>query len=254
MASTERFGYEWDKYSYLDPNYEKQIINWIYPMIPSDFKGKEILDAGCGMGRNSYWCLRWGAKKITAFDYDKRTVKAAKKNLEEFINVKVEFKDISKINWVEEFDIALSIGVIHHLNNPKLAIKNLHNSIKHGGKLLLWVYSYEGNEWIVKYVNPIRVNITSKLPLSLVHLMSYFVSIPIWLYTRKYNGKNGYLKQLSNFQLSHINSIVFDQLIPAVANYWHREEIEKMLKEINLDNFSINQPPNQCGWTVVIEK
>lgn len=254
MASTERFGYEWNKYSQMDQNYEKQIKNWLYPFPLKNFKNKTVLDAGCGMGRNSYWALKWGANSLTAFDYDKRSVEATKKNLCNFKNIKVEFLDINKVNWQEKFDIAFSIGVIHHLKKPVIAIKNLFNSIKEDGQLILWVYSYEGNEWIVKYIDPIRINLTSKLPLFLVHFISYFASIPIWLYTRKYKGKNGYMKQLSLFKLTHINSIVFDQLIPEVANYWTKEDIEELLEQAGIKKYSINQPPNKCGWTVILKK
>lgn len=254
MASTERFGYEWDKYSSLDPNYEKQIKNWVSPLTPEDFKNKSVLDAACGMGRNSFWALKWGAANVTAFDFDDRSVAAAKRNLQEFSNASVEFLDINKTLWENKFDIAFSIGVIHHLNNPGLVIKNLYRAVKPGGKLLLWVYSYEGNEWIVKYVNPIRINITSKLPLPLVHFISYFASIPLWLYTRTCKKRTDYFGQLSNFSLPHINSIVFDQLIPSVANYWSREDLVKLLNTAGIEKYSINQPPNKCGWTIIAEK
>lgn len=254
MASAERFGYEWDKYSYLDPNYELQIKNWIHPFSPQEFLNKDVLDAGCGMGRNSYWALKWGAKSLLAFDCDERSIKAAKNNLKDFSNAQVEFRDINKIDWQDKFDLAFSIGVIHHLNNPILAIANLYRSIRINGKLIIWVYSYEGNEWIVKYVNPIRKNITSKLPLPIVHFLSYFASLPLWLYTRNCKNRSDYFGQLSHFSLPHINSIVFDQLIPTVANYWSRQDLEKLLEKAGVEKFSIQAPPNRCGWTIIINK
>src|SRR3989344_3630927 len=174
MSSSDRFGYEWNKYSYLHPNYEKQFRNWTYPLTPDDFRGKAVLDAGCGMGRNSVWPLQWGAKKVVAFDCDNKSLDAAKKNLSSYPQAQVVFSSIYDIAWKNEFDIAFSIGVIHHLKDPKKGIQNMVAALKPGGKLLLWVYSYEGNEWIVKYVNPVRKNITSRLPLGLVHFLAYF--------------------------------------------------------------------------------
>jgi len=254
MASTERFGYEWNKYNSLDPNYKKQIKNWIHPLTPEDFKAKDILDAACGMGRNSYWALQWGAKSVKAFDFDERSVQAAKDNLQDFPNASVEYLDINKIAWENQFDLAFSIGVIHHLNNPILAIQNLYRAVRPGGKLLIWVYSFEGNEWIVKYVNPIRINLTSRLPLPLVHFISYFASIPLWLYTRTCKKRTDYFGQLSNFSLPHINSIVFDQLIPSVANYWSENDLKELLKSAGITKYSLSQPPNKCGWTIIAEK
>lgn len=254
MSSQERFGYEWNKYSHLDKNYEVQFKNWVYPLTASDFKEKKILDAGCGMGRNSYWCLKWGAKEVVAFDYDQRSVAASQKNLKEFNKAKILYKNIYELNWENEFDLVLSIGVIHHLEKPAEALKKLVNTLKPEGTLLIWVYSYEGNEWLVKYFNPLRKNITSKLPVSVVHLISYFFSLPLWLFVKIFKGPSNYLKQLSTFKFWHLHSIVFDQLLPKIANYWKKDEVLELFKDLNLKEIQINQPANNCGWTLIGKK
>lgn len=254
MSSEKRFGYEWNKYSSMTSAYEGQFRNWIYPLTKEDFKGKIVLDAGCGMGRNSYWPLNWGAEKVISFDYDKRSVEAAKKTLRNFSNSEVILRSIYKIDWRNYFDIAFSIGVIHHLDNPSSAIDNMIKSLKSGGVLAIWVYSLEGNEWIVKFVNPIRKHLTSKLPLAMVHFLSYFFSIPLWIYVKMFNKKNEYLKQLSDFKFWHIHSIVFDQLIPGVANYWSEKEIFELFNKPELKDLQIIRPKNNCGWTVVSVK
>lgn len=249
MGSEKRFGYEWNKYYQIDPNYEVQFRKWVSPLAPDNFKGKKVLDAGCGMGRNSFWPLKYGAKELIAFDYDKKSVSAAKKNLTIFNNAKVEFKSIYNIDYKNKFDIVFSIGVIHHLENPKLAIKNLIKAVKPGGIVLIWVYGYEGNEWIVKFVNPIRKHLTSKLPVGLVHFISYFVSMPLWFFVKFFKGPGPYLKQLSNFKFWHIHSIVFDQLLPQIANYYKKEEAKQLLAKHKLKNIGVNHV-NKMSWTV----
>lgn len=251
MASQERFGYEWGKYSEIDKNYEIQFRRWVAPLKEADFKDKVVLDAGCGMGRNSLWTLRWGAKKVVAFDYDARSVEAAKRNLQEFgSRAEVAFKSIYEISWENEFDLAFSIGVIHHLENPERAIKNLVKALKPGGRLVIWVYSFEGNEWIVKLVNPVRIHVTSKLPVRLIHFLSYFASVPLWLLVKIFRGPSDYLRQLSTFKFRHVHSIVFDQLIPRVANYWTKDQAHDLLNIPELRDVKIFRPENNMGWTV----
>lgn len=248
MSSSQRFGYEWDKYSWITEDYEKQFLNWTSPLTPSDWKGKRILDAGCGMGRNSYWPMKWGASSLVAFDFDERSVSRAKETLKDFSNAQVQFKSIYDISWKDEFDVAFSIGVIHHLKDPKLALKNMVSALKPGGKLLIWVYGYEGNEWIVRYVNPVRIHITSKLPLPLVHFLSYFCSIPLYTFVKIFKGPSKYFAQLATFNFWHVHSIVFDQLIPDVANYWKKEEVVALIEGLVLDSVSITSPVNNSGW------
>lgn len=188
---------------------------------------------------------------VVAFDYDERSVEAAKRNLEEFgERAEVVFKSIYEFPWENEFDLVFSIGVIHHLEDPKLAIQNLVKALKPGGRLLIWVYSYEGNEWIVKFVNPVRINVTSKLPPGLVHSLTYFVSIPLWILIKILRGPTKYLRQLSTFKFRHVHSIVFDQLIPRVANYWTKSEAFALLNLPDLEQVKIYQPENKMGWIV----
>ncbi len=254
MSSHERFGYEWDKYSWVSERYEGQFRNWTAPIREEEWKGKSVLDAGCGMGRNSYWPMKWGAKRITAFDFDERSVARAKETLKEFQEAEVQYKSIYDIEWKDEFDVAFSIGVIHHLREPKRALERMVAALKPGGRLLIWVYGYEGNEWIVRYVDPVRINITSKLPLPFVHFLSYFASVPLYLYCRYGSPKSGYLRQLATFDHWHVHSIVFDQLIPDVANYWKKTEVEALAQGLPLRDVSVVAPPNGSGWIMTATK
>ena len=76
-----------------------------------------------------------------------QAIKVAKKNNKnnslkiEYLNIKAE--DLELNNKV---DFAFSLGVIHHIPEYKLACKKIFNSIKKGGKFVIWVYGYEGNQ------------------------------------------------------------------------------------------------------------
>jgi len=254
MASEDRFGYEWKKYSTILPDYEVQFQNWISPLKPEDLKNREILDAGCGMGRNSYFALKYGAKYVMGIDNDERSVSVAKENLTEFENATINLKSIYDLNYMKEFDIVFSIGVIHHLKYPERAINKLVKSLRPGGIILIWVYSYEGNEWIDSFISPIRKVITSKIPISLLHYITYMFSIPLFIFLKLFNSNNLYYKQITKFTFGHLHSIIFDQLLPEIANYWTKEEAYCLLKHIDLKDASIHRPSNGMGWTVIGKK
>lgn len=249
MGSEERFGYEWQKYNRVDPNYEIQFLKWISPFSPEIFREKTVLDAGCGMGRNSFWVSKYGAKEVVAFDFDQRTVEAAKKNLAPLNPARIELKSIYEIPWQDEFDIVFCIGVIHHLENPQLAIKNLIQAAKPGGLILIWVYGFENNEWICRWVNPFRKHLTSKLSPSILHFVSYFLSLPLWLFLKVFRPNSPYCRQISQFKLSHLHTIVFDQLLPKIANYYKKDDARQLLALEGLKNVGISNC-NQNSWTV----
>jgi SAM-dependent methyltransferase len=249
MSSSERFAYEWSKFDKIIPEYEIQFLKWVYPLKKEDFKDKIILDAGCGIGRNSHWPLKYGAKKIAAFDFDRRTVAVARRNLSAFSNVEVKEESIYNINYNDEFDIVFSIGVIHHLERPRDAILKLVQALKKGGLLLIWVYAREGNERLIKFINPLR-KILSQLPPFATNIISYLFAVPLFFYLKLIPRRHPYFKQLAGFKFWHIRSIVLDQLLPKIANYWRKEEALGLLEDKGLKNIQI-YPVNNNSWTVI---
>jgi len=248
MTSENRFNFEWSKYKELDPSYEEQFLGWVNPLEPEDFKDQTVLDAGCGMGRNSFWPLKYGAKKVVVFDNAEGTLQSARQTLASYSNIEALKMSIYDIPWQNEFDIAFSIGVIHHLKDPQLAIKKMVQAVKPNGLVLIWVYGYERNEWIVRLVSPVRKYFTSKLPPFILDKLVYFVSTPLYLFVKIFLVKNEYLKQLKTFNFRHVHSIVLDQLLPEIANYWKKEEVLSLMNKVNLKNVQIRHHNNN-SWT-----
>ena len=80
-GSPERFGYEWHTYSELRQEYEDQFRRWTAPLDSSEWRDRTFLDVGCGMGRNSYWPMTWGARGGVAIDVDDASLASARQTL-----------------------------------------------------------------------------------------------------------------------------------------------------------------------------
>lgn len=246
-----RFGYEWSTFSEIIPLYETQFRAWTEPISPDSWKGLRVLDAGCGTGRNSIWPIQYGASAVTAFDVDPRTVDVARQNLAKYPNATVRQHSIYELPFHDEFDLAFSIGVIHHLADPRLAVRNLVEAVKPGGRVLIWVYGKEGHTTLKNIVNSIRL-VTCRIPLPILNVMTYPLSFLWWVWMQ-IPSNHPYIRQFRGARLWHVHSILFDQLLPEIANYWTKDEAIALFDGLDVDGISATWV-NQGSWTIVARK
>jgi SAM-dependent methyltransferase len=250
-GSPDRFGYSWDRFNELTPEQERQFQLWTVHLSPEhDWKNKTFLDAGCGAGRNSYWAMSYGARACLSIDLDDRSLAAARRNLSSFPSAEVRKCSIYDIPIDNDFDIAFSIGVVHHLQNPELAVRQLAAAVKPGGLVLIWVYGYENLEFYVNVLNPVRKVLFSWMPLGLLRWVAYLPAAVLWCMVRLGITPLAYLKLLKRFSLRHIHHICFDQMLPKIANYWRKDEAIALLEQAGLKNIRA-EPVNDVSWSVI---
>ncbi len=246
-GSPERFGYEWGEYSQLDDRYEEQFLRWVPHLSKKDWSGKKFLDVGCGMGRNSYWPMKYGASSGTAVDVDDRSLKSARQTLAPFKDMHIENCSAYELPWTCEFDIVFSVGVIHHLEFPEKALKKMVQCCKKNGKVVIWVYGRENNGWLLWGLNPARKLLLSHLPIKVVHALSILPAALLWVMLRMGLNQLEYFRLLRTFKFSHLRSIVFDQMLPRIANYWRKDEVRTFMEQAGLTQVDLIWV-NEMSW------
>ena len=247
-GSPERFGYSWDRYAEILPQHEEQFLRWT-ALEPAAWRGVRFLDGGCGIGRNSYWPMSYGAAGGLAVDVDDRTLAAARRNLAPYPAVEIRHQSLYEIAPVEEFDIAFSIGVVHHLSDPDAAVARLAGTVRPGGQVLLWLYGRENNGWIVHVFNPLRRALFSRLPLHLVHALSWPLTALLWCLLRVGLPRGAYYRLIRRFSFDHLRAIVFDHMIPRIARYYTRTAAETLLARAGLTEI-VAVAVNENSWSV----
>lgn len=249
QGSSERFGYAWDRYDEILPQHEEQFRRWTAPLAPADWAGKRFLDGGCGIGRNSYWPMLYGAAGGLAIDIDDRTLDRARANLAGFPRLEIRRESLYDLDEAGAFDIAFSIGVIHHLEFPQEAVARLARAVKPGGIVLVWLYGRENNGWIVRFADPLRKLLFSRLPLGLVHALSWPLAAALYVALRSSRGTIAYFKLLRGFSFDHLRAIVFDHMIPRIAHYYRRDEAIALLQARGLQDVEAVWV-NEMSWAV----
>jgi uncharacterized protein YbaR (Trm112 family)/ubiquinone/menaquinone biosynthesis C-methylase UbiE len=237
-STGERFGYEWMKFPQLSRLYERQFLDWINPIEKDFFRGKVVLDAGCGKGRHIYLTSHFGARTVIGIEVGE-AIEVAYANTRDLNNVHLIQADIYHPPLRRAFDYIYSIGVLHHLPKPEDGFKSLSGLLKSSGTISVWVYGREGNGWIVYLVNPLRRFLTSKMPLPalkkisfpiafLLYVMCKFLYKPINLHfksLRRFLFYNDYMFYISDFELGEIHSIVFDHLLAPISFYLEKDAV-----------------------------
>ncbi len=62
------FGWQWQHFVEMHPEFEAQFLDWLRPIEPEFFRGKRVLDAGCGTGRHAYYAASYGSEEVVALD------------------------------------------------------------------------------------------------------------------------------------------------------------------------------------------
>ncbi len=249
-GSPERFGYEWGAYSELLPAYEEQFRRWTPHLAREDWAGQTFLDVGCGMGRNSYWPLSWGAADGVAADLDERSLAAARRTLGGFPAMEVVRTSAYDLPYRDRFDIVFSIGVVHHLEHPGRALSRMVQAAKPGGRVAIWVYGAENNRWLTAALNPLRRALFSRLPVGMVHHLSLYPAGLLWLLLRVGVRPISYFRLIAGFGFAHLRSIVFDQMLPRIANYWTGAEVEALMLGAGLQGVRLEWV-NEMSWAAI---
>jgi SAM-dependent methyltransferase len=247
-GSPERFGYAWERYDRVLPEHEEQFLRWT-GLDRSFWAGARFLDGGCGIGRNAYWPMTYGARGGLAIDVDARTLAAARRNLADFPAVEIRRQSLYDLTETAAFDIAFSIGVVHHLADPDAAVARLVAAVRPGGEVLLWLYGREGNGWIVHLFDPLRRTLFSRLPLRLIHALSWPLTAVLWGVLRCGVPRGPYYRLLRGFTFAHLRAIVFDHMIPRIARYYTRAAAEDLLTRAGLIDIRTVWV-NRMSWSV----
>jgi SAM-dependent methyltransferase len=269
----DSFGHEWAAFDYAESEtvdaLDSQFLAYCTPIDLSQFNPKSsvVADFGAGSGR-------WASRLLPYFSlvYALEPSDGASKVL------KSKFRNETRMKILQEtvgansipagsLDLAMSLGVLHHIPDTGLAIKDIAGKIKSGGVFLCYLYYklenkplyYRGLFWAS---NSLRW-IISRLPYAMRRFIAQLISVAIYLplaRTSKLLGNRG--KDVSNFPLHHYASMPFvmlqndalDRFGTRLEQRFSKKEIAEMLGNAGFDLPTLKFSDVEPFWTFSISK
>lgn len=239
-STQEAFGFQWERmYDSAKENRENEKYQFDRKIRlgSQEFAGKLVLDAGCGIGRYSYFVAQYGAEVI-AIDFS-RAVDTAFRYTKGLPGVHIVQTDIFNLPFrPETFDIIMSFGVLHHTPSTKKAFESLVPLTKKEGYLFIWLYAKRS--LIVETINNVIRCLTTRLPDNVLYRLSFIPS----LFGRIPVLKN--LRFLVTFSDHHdfrmrVNDN-FDWYNPPYQHLHSCEEVVKWYKDKAFHSITITSP------------
>jgi 2-polyprenyl-3-methyl-5-hydroxy-6-metoxy-1,4-benzoquinol methylase len=112
------------------------------------WKGKKVLEIGCGIGTDTISFARAGAQ-VTAVDLTEKSLEVARQRAKVFgFEDRVRFyqanaEKLSETVPVEQYDLVYSFGVIHHTPHPEAVLEEIRKYVTPQSTLKIMVY----NRW-----------------------------------------------------------------------------------------------------------
>lgn len=119
------------------------------------WKGKKVLEIGCGIGNDTVNFTRQGAF-VTAIELSKNSLKLAQEHVKvnglenhvKFIQANAE--ELTKYVPIEPYDLIYSFGVIHHTPNPEHILQQIYRYVH--SKTVIKIMVYNRLSWKVLWI------------------------------------------------------------------------------------------------------
>jgi SAM-dependent methyltransferase len=224
-------------------------------------------DFGAGSGR---WAERLAPffQEVYAVEPSEAAVRVMSEKFSKNSKIIVLHENVEENSIPENsLDLAISLGVLHHIPDTSQAILDVGKKIKSGGTFLCYLY-YKVEEKpfyyraIFRIVNVVRYSI-SRMPhamrMFIAKLIALSVYLPLARYSR-FNLKRG--KDISNIPLHHYANMPFvmlendalDRFGTRLEQRFNKDEIAEMLDSANFDLTTLKFSEGEPFWTFAVRK
>jgi SAM-dependent methyltransferase len=267
------FGHEWSSFDYTESQNSEaldlQFAAYCSPLDLSKFNSSTSVAADFGAGSG-----RWSSRllgtflKVYALEPSDGANKVLLKKFEDEPRI-VVLKETVGANSIAEnsLDLGMSLGVLHHIPDTALAIKELSRKIKPGGFFLCYLYYKLENKpmyyRIIFKIVDISRKIISRLPQVAKRFISSVIAVFVyWPLARLSKILRNVGVDTANIPLHHYANMPFvmlandalDRFGTSLEQRFNKTEIIEMLRNANFDLTTLVFSEKEPYWTFAVQK
>lgn len=251
------FGDQWTRYTDNSGYYGslEYFADICAPLLDvDDVRGRTVADIGSGTGRIVNMLLDAGAAHVTALEPSESFAVVAANTADRASKVEVIRGDGMAIPQARNFDLVISIGVLHHVENPGPIVDAARRALRPGGTMMVWLYGREGNGTYLAVVEPLRA-LTKRMPHRLLALLCHVLDFVAMGYTAVSRVVPLPMRQYMQTVYCRLASdkrrlVIYDQLNPAYAKYYREDEARALLENNGFSNVRTHHR-HGYSWSVV---
>jgi SAM-dependent methyltransferase len=267
------FGGEWKAFNYLDVNrlegIREQFDAYVLPL-PKDFLREgnlQIGDFGAGSGRWAHFFLEY-ASKLWLVEPGRDSFLVLQQRFGKNPKVQLLNETVSK-NEVpaESLDLAVSLGVLHHVPDTRLGLRDIYSKIKPGGYFLCYLYYALENKpplyrLIWKASNTVRVGI-SKLPYRPRRIVCEIIAAIAYLPLARLskvatkvgvNSVNIPLHHYKDMSFYVMRNDAYDRFGTSLEQRFTKKQISEMVVEAGFEIATLEFSAVEPFWTFAVRK
>jgi len=242
LKTADAFATSWNNLPPGSVYSREQFEDWFAPLTRADAEGRTVLELGCGNGSLLYHMASWRPAHLEGVDLGD-SVQSARRNLSAQDNPDWTVSQGDLTTWRSQpRDLVYSIGVLHHLKNPRIGFESVVANTKPGGRFHCWVYARDGNGVIIELVDPIR-HVVSGLPWWITkYLVATPLVVPYFFYAKilRYFRNIEWLRVLPLYDYSQwiaarefafFRHVAFDQLVTPETVYIDEATVRRWMSE-----------------------
>ena len=255
------FSFQWNAFGDMYGFWEDNFLDYVEPLKAEFFAGKLGLDAGCGFGRHLHYAARYGAEMV-GLDLSEAVLAARRNNLD-IPGTHIVQGDIYRPPFAPmTFDFAYSIGVLHHLPDPRAGFRSLIRYVKPGGTLFAWIYGPRGgvSESLTRHLR----RLTTRMDYRLLHALCVAIALSLRLFSHypyRLLSKVPVLAALAQrlpihdhyrYPLRVVVADAFDRLSVPLVRYYTGDELRHWCQSAGLvDLHLVRRFRNNESWRVL---